>query len=299
MAEFSLTTARDAVKQASLMSASSSVWTNTRIDLAIQAVMDWANTRYKILSATGTASTISVATTVAAWDTDTNTATLTIGANHGILAGDMINVTGMVPTGWNGQYTVTDDVQAAGTIDYALTTDPGSKTTDGTVSLINLPMPDLTGDAIQNVLHRRRFIRARTGMKKPLELVNFDLMLEHHVSDSGQGEPLRIAFDTSTSTRPFLHPAPDAAYTYTITYLNAPTQWTAGVEDATTVGSFNIEDDILRPMLQWGAPALLQHNVVDQKSVGSDPAWSLMVEHLDTILGDTRDLGIDRMTLDD
>ena len=298
MAEFSLTTARDAVKQASLMSSSSSVWTDTRIDLAIQSVMDWANTRYKILSATGTASTISAATTAAAWSSGSGgVATLTIGLNHGILGGDMINVTGMVPTGWNGQYTVTDDVQAAGTIDYALTTDPGTKTTDGTVSLINLPMPDLSGDTIQNIFNRRRFIRARTGMKKPLELVNFDLMLEHHVSDSGQGEPLRIAFDTSTSTRPFLHPAPDAAYSYTITYLNAPTQWTAGA--GTGGDPFNIEDDILRPMLQWGAPALLQHNVVEQKSVGSDPAWSLMVEHLDTILGDTRDLGIDRMTLDD
>tara|TARA_R100000808_G_scaffold728_3_gene3523 strand:- start:10104 stop:10997 length:894 start_codon:yes stop_codon:yes gene_type:complete len=297
MAEFSLTTARDAVKQASLMSANSSVWTNTRIDLAIQSVMDWANTRYKILTATSTASTISKATTAASWSG--GTATLTIGASHGILGGDMINVDGMVPNGWNGQYTVTGYDWSAGTIGYDLTTDPGTKTTDGTVSLINLPMPDLSGDSVQNVFTRRRFIRARTGMKKPLELVNFDLMMEHHVADSGQGEPLRIAFDTSKSTRPFLHPAPDAAYTYTITYLNAPTQWTAGVADATTVGSFNIEDDILRPMLQWGAPALLQHNVVDQKSVGSDPAWSLMVEHLDTILGDTRDLGIDRMTLDD
>lgn len=293
MASFTLTTARDAVKQASLMSASSSVWTDTRIDLAIQSVMDWANTRYKILTATSTASTISVATTAAAWSG--GTATLTIGASHGILAGDMVNVDGMVPTGWNGQYTVTDDVQAAGTIDYALTTDPGSKTTDGTASLINLPMPSLSG--VNNALHRRRFIRARTGMNKPLELANFDLMLEHHVSDAGQGEPLRIAFDTSTSTRPYLHPAPDAAYAYTVTYLDAPTQWVAGA--GTGGDSFNIPDDILRPMFQWGAPALLQHNVVDQKSAGTDPAWSLMIEHLDTILGDTRDLGIDVMTLDD
>lgn len=293
MATFTLTTARDAVKQASLMSASSSVWTDTRIDLAIQSVMDWANTRYKILAATSTASTISKATTAASWSG--GTATLTIGASHGILGGDMINVDGMAPTGWNGQYTVTGYDWSAGTVGYALATDPGTKTTDGTVSLINLPMPDLSG--ANNALHRRRFIRARTGMNKPLELANFDLMLEHHVSDAGQGEPLRIAFDTSTSTRPFLHPAPDAAYTYTVTYLNAPTQWVAGA--GTGSDSFNIPDDILRPMLQWGAPALLQHNVADQKSVGSDPAWSLMVEHLDTILGDTRDLGIDRMTLDD
>ena len=77
MATFTLTTARDAVKQASLMSASSSVWTDTRIDLAIQSVMDWANTRYKILAATSTASTISTATTAASWSG--GTATLTIG----------------------------------------------------------------------------------------------------------------------------------------------------------------------------------------------------------------------------
>ena len=290
--------ARTIVAASAIREANTTTWSDERVDQAIMMAMEIVNTEYKLLTATSTASTISAATTAAAWSSGSGgVATLTIGASHGILAGDMINVTGMAPTGWNGQYTVTDDVQAAGTIDYALTTDPGSKTTDGTVSLINLPMPDLTGDAIQNVLHRRRFIRARTGMKKPLELVNFDLMLEHHVSDSGQGEPLRIAFDTSTSTRPFLHPAPDAAYSYTITYLNAPTQWTAGA--GTGGAPFNIEDDILRPMLQWGAPALLQHNVVEQKSVGSDPAWSLMVEHLDTILGDTRDLGIDRMTLDD
>ena len=292
---FTIATARTLVRDSAVTSSSSTVWTDQRVDQAIMMTMDWANTRYKLITSTGTASTISKTTEgTASWST--GTATLDIGANHGIIAGDMINVTGMVPSGWNGQYTVTDDVQAAGTIDYTIATDPGSKTTEGTVSCINLDLSD-----ISSTLNRRRFIRARTGLKKPLDHVNWNSMIEWHVADTGQGEPTKIAFDTTTTTKPLLHPAPSSTgYTFTITYLDYPRTWTAG--GTPSPDSFNIDDDILRPMLFWGACSLMQHNLGDSSSritVTSDPKWNAMVEHLDTILHNTRDLGIDQMIPDD
>ena len=292
---FTVATARDLVRDSAVTSSSSTVWTDRRVDQAIMTVMDWANTRYKILTSTGTASTTNLATSAGSWSS--SVVTLTTGSTaHGMLVGDMINVSGVSPTGYNGQYVIVS-VPTTTTLTYALGTDPGTYTTPhGTVSLINLP---LTG--ISSPLNRRRFIRARTGMKKPLDRINWNSMVEWHVADTGQGEPLRIAFNTTSTERPLLHPAPDSTgYTFIITYLDLPTSWDVGsTSGAVTSSTFNIEDDLLRPMLFWGACALMQHNAGEQRTPTSDPKWLTMVEHLDTILHDTRDLGIDQMIPDD
>lgn len=291
---FTIATARELVRDSAVTSSSSTVWTDKRIDQAIMMVMDWANTRYKILTSTGTASTTNLATSDGSWLS--SVVTLTTGTAHGMLVGDMINVSGVSPTGYNGQYVVVS-VPSSTTLTYALGTDPGSYTTPhGTVSLINLP---LTG--ISSPLNRRRFIRARTGMKKPLDRINWNSMIEWHESDTGQGEPLRIAFNTTSTERPLLHPAPDSTgYTFVITYLDLPTSWAVGsTSGGVTGGTFNIEDDLLRPMLYWGAAALMQHNTRDGRKVTVDPKWATMVEHLNNILHDTRDLGIDQMIPDD
>ena len=288
---FNITTARALVRDSAVTSSSSTVWTDRRIDQAIMAVMDWANTRYKLITSTGTASTTNVATDEpSSWTS--NVVTLTTGAVHGLSVGDSVNISGITPSGYNGQYTVVS-VPTTTTLTYALTTDPGTYLSDGTLSLINL---DLSG--ILSTLNRRRFIRARTGLKKPLHHVNWHSMIEWHVAATGQGPPVRIAFDTTSTTKPLLHPAPDSTgYTFTITYLDYPRTWTAG--GTPSPDSFNIDDDLLRPMLYWGACSLMQHNPGDRKRVSTDPKWLEMVDHLDTILHDTRDLGIDQMVPDD
>ena len=288
---FTIATARTLVRDSAVTSSSSTVWTDQRVDQAIMMTMDWANTRYKILTSTGTASTTNLATSAGSWSL--SVVTLTTGSTaHGMLVGDMINVSGITPSGYNGQYTVAT-VPSTTTLTYALASDPGSYTTPhGTISLINLPLV-----GISSPLNRRRFIRARTGMKKPLDHVNWNSMIEWHVADTGQGEPLRIAFNTTSTERPLLHPAPDSTgYTFSITYLDLPTSWEVGsTSGAVTSSTFNIEDDLLRPMLYWGACALMQHNIADGRKVTVDPKWATMVEHLETILHDTRDLGIDQM----
>lgn len=66
--------------------------------------------------------------TAGSWSASVATITF---ASHSIESGDSVTVAGFVPTGYNGTYTVTG--VTATTITYALTTDPGTVTTLGTV----------------------------------------------------------------------------------------------------------------------------------------------------------------------
>lgn len=282
-------TARALVTDAAVREAASTVWSDTRIDQAIMFVTNWCNSRYKIVTSTGTATTTNTATTAGSWATAV--VTLTVASGHGIVADDWINVDGVLPTGYNGTFRVSS--VTATTILYALTDDPGTYTTAGTVALIGL---DLSGISATLNLYRRRLRRARIGLvSRKFDIINYDDMLNQHEADRSQGEPTKIAFETNTTEKALVHPAPDATYTVDVQYLNIPTEWTAGT--ASTPASFNIDDDILYPILYWGVPAAMQGNMQNRR-VTSDPKWATMIEHLDTILGETADMGISQLIPD-
>ena len=280
--------ARTIVADSAIREANTTTWSNERVDQAIMMAMEIVNTEYKLLTAVSTANTISSATrSTAAWVD--GTATLNIGVNHGILAGDTINISGVVPSGWNGRYTVTDDVQSAGTIDYALTTDPGTKTTDGTVSRVNLPLSGLTPK-----VYRSRFIAARQGLNRSIEHVNWDDLLEYHETDTGQAEPLRIAYEHSRDSRPLLHPAPDAVYAFAVTHLDAIDSWTPAAADPLDPDEFKLDDEIMRPILYWGVPALMKHQG-EAELAKIDRLWAKMVDYIEKVAPRHRDLGVGQM----
>ena len=279
------TAARTIVADSAIREANTTTWSNERVDQAIMMAMEIVNTEYKLLTAVSTANTISKATEgSSSWSN--GTATLDIGASHGILAGDPINLSGVAPSGWYGRYRVTDDVQSAGTIDYALTTDPGSKTSEGTVSLVNLPLSGLTPK-----VYRSRFIAARQGLNRAIKHVNWDDILEYHETDTGQAEPLRIAYEHSRDNRPLLHPAPDAVYAFAVTHLDVIDSWTPAGTPPTT---FKLDDEIMRPILYWGVPALMKHQG-EAELAKIDRLWAKMVDYIEKVAPRHRDLGVGQM----
>lgn len=75
----------------------------------------------------------SVGVTVSTATWGSNQITFTTGAAHGISVGDMITVTGVTPSGYNGTY-VTVTGTTGSTIVVAKTTNPGTYSTGGTVA---------------------------------------------------------------------------------------------------------------------------------------------------------------------
>lgn len=74
----------------------------------------------------------SYATTAITWAS--GVATVTVGAPHGYATGNVVTISGVVPTGYNGTYTIVS-VPSSTTFTVALATNPGAVTTEGTVQL--------------------------------------------------------------------------------------------------------------------------------------------------------------------
>mgnify|MGYP003131761850 CR=1 FL=1 len=279
-------TARTLVRDAAMVDANSNIWTSDRIDQAIMLVTEWASSRWDILSTTGCASTTSSATTGASWSS--GTITYTVASGHGVETNDMVVVSGVSPTGYNGRFPV--KTVSATTISVSVASDPGTYSSAGTIYLLNLNLDGISSDP---KITARRFVSAswfESNRRAELEMVNRTKMLEWHMIDQGTGEPERICFMDAQTDRPVLHPAPDTTYTLTIKWRDNPTTWTAGTASQPT--AFNIEDEILRPMLVWGVPALIR-NGMNREATNLDPAWMHMVEVLTEICPDSTDLGID------
>ena len=77
-------------------------------------------------AASGTSATI----TAASWATGTASYTSTA---HGFVTGDVLDITGITPSGYNGTYTITD-VPTANTFEVAIVSNPGTYTSGGSAS---------------------------------------------------------------------------------------------------------------------------------------------------------------------
>lgn len=96
------------------------------VDLSVTALTS------VVLSGSAAAEGADKVCTAASWLA--GVATLT-SALHGLIAGDVVHVSGFGPSGWNGFFTIT--VAAANTIDFSLPNDPGAATTFGKFNLVN------------------------------------------------------------------------------------------------------------------------------------------------------------------
>ena len=277
--------ARTIVADSAIREANTTTWSNERVDQAIMMAMEIVNTEYKLLTARSNVDTVSLTVTAGSWSDPT--ATFTVGGSHGVIVGDVVNVAGVTPTGWNGRFVVT--AVASTTVSVKITTNPGSWSSGGTVSLANLPL-----DGVTPKVYRSRFIAARQGLNRAIEHVNWDDLLEYHETDTGQAEPLRIAYEPSRDTRPLLHPAPDAVYTFAVTHLDAIDSWTPAAADPLDPDEFKLDDEIMRPILYWGVPALMKHQG-EAELAKIDRLWAKMVDYIEKVAPRHRDLGVGQM----
>ena len=157
------------------------------------------------------------------------------------------------------------------------------------MSLANLPL-----DGVTPKVYRSRFIAARQGLNRAIEHVNWDDLLEYHETDTGQAEPLRIAYEHSRDNRPLLHPAPDAVYTFAVTHLDAIDSWTPAAADPLDPDEFKLDDEIMRPILYWGVPALMKHQG-EAELAKIDRLWAKMVDYIEKVAPRHRDLGVGQM----
>lgn len=117
------------------------------------------------------ASGVSKNVQTASWST--NVATITTTAAHGFETGDVIDVASITPSGYNGTYTIT--VTGATTFTYALTSDPGSYSTGGTVS----------GDIYNNMsISWYSLGQLETGFFSPSQAY-FTVVIDANVSGTG------------------------------------------------------------------------------------------------------------------
>lgn len=277
--------ARTIVADSAIREANTTTWSNERVDQAIMMAMEIVNTEYKLLTARSNVDTVSLTVTAGSWSDPT--ATFTVGGSHGVIVGDVVNVAGVTPTGWNGRFVVT--AVASTTVSVKITTNPGSWSSGGTVSLANLPL-----DGVTPKVYRSRFIAARQGLNRAIEHVNWDDLLEYHETDTGQAEPLRIAYEHSRDNRPLLHPAPDAVYTFAVTHLDAIDSWTPAAADPLDPDEFKLDDEIMRPILYWGVPALMKHQG-EAELAKIDRLWAKMVDYIEKVAPRHRDLGVGQM----
>ena len=277
--------ARTIVADSAIREANTTTWSNERVDQAIMMAMEIVNTEYKLLTARSNVDTVSLTVTAGSWSDPT--ATFTVGGSHGVIVGDVVNVAGVTPTGWNGRFVVT--AVASTTVSVKITTNPGSWSSGGTVSLANLPL-----DGVTPKVYRSRFIAARQGLNRAIEHVNWDELLEYHETDTGQAEPLRIAYEHSRDNRPLLHPAPDAVYTFAVTHLDAIDSWTPAAADPLDPDEFKLDDEIMRPILYWGVPALMKHQG-EAELAKIDRLWAKMVDYIEKVAPRHRDLGVGQM----
>ena len=277
--------ARTIVADSAIREANTTTWSNERVDQAIMMAMEIVNTEYKLLTARSNVDTVSLTVTAGSWSDPT--ATFTVGGSHGVIVGDVVNVAGVTPTGWNGRFVVT--AVASTTVSVKITTNPGSWSSGGTVSLANLPL-----DGVTPKVYRSRFIAARQGLNRAIEHVNWDDLLEYHETDTGQAEPLRIAYEHSRDNRPLLHPAPDAVYTFAVTHLDAIDSWTPAAADPLDPDEFKLDDEIMRPILYWGVPELMKHQG-EAELAKIDRLWAKMVDYIEKVAPRHRDLGVGQM----
>ncbi len=87
----------------------------------------------------------SLAVTGATWAA--SVATLTVGANHGLLVNGGITVQSMTPSGFNGTYQIT--AVTATTVSYALTSNPGAFVSGGTVKFADISTDTAIASAAQ------------------------------------------------------------------------------------------------------------------------------------------------------
>jgi len=94
-----------------------------------------------------------------------------------------------------------------------------------------------------------------------------------------QGEPRAIAFDDAT-TLAYVWPAPDAAYYLGLTWWEMLTSFTIGTTSAVAL---NLPDEYLWPVLQWGAPALLEQP--DPADRRASPRWQMFLAEIVKLAG--------------
>lgn len=122
-----------------------------------------------------------------------------------------------------------------------------------------------------------------------LNVVPLDFIIDKQASDPKTGLPTYLAFDSITvdnsgvqQTSGSVYPTPDDDYTLWVMWVATLTSFTAGTA---TPGSvyLNIADHQLRPALQYGAPAILQHNDIEHAYASA--SWAKYIQHRDYTKG--------------
>lgn len=97
---------------------------------------------------------------------------------------------------------------------------------------------------------------------------------------TGEGVPTHLAFKSLSplDIEADLWLTPSAAYTLKFEWLALPVTWTEGSSSYTdTNRTLSIPDDLIRPVLYYGAAAALQHNQPEHGYAGE--AWKKYLEY--------------------
>ena len=252
------------------------VWSANNVEYAIQATLAWAIQDSDLLWYTDSSIATSVYTvTAASWSA--NVVTLTM-ASHTMVANDVVQVSSILPNGYNGTFIVTGKTST--TITYALTTDPGTYVSGGTISPLTVSFSGITGG-----FNRARHIFTTldgANHYQRLEKIGFDQYSRRLKEARIVKKPEQIAFRDDDGVA-YLYPIPDAAYTLFMTLRDIETDWAVPISDQSTI-TFKLPESLLKPIMMFGVPALIQHNF-DFTNAKKDGGWAKMEEWLYKLKG--------------
>lgn len=107
-----------------------------------------------------------------------------------------------------------------------------------------------------------RLIRAYIGTKPELDVADYSEVMALHNLGAITGLPAKIGFDSFSSGS--VYPTCDAAYSLKLNWSPPFTVYTPGT--ATTSTQLNIPDDLIIPVMMYGAVSRLQHFMPEHQS---------------------------------
>lgn len=117
------------------------------------------------------------------------------------------------------------------------------------------------------------------GFSGGVSIEDWQTVYDLVVDQASAGVPTKLAFEDDDVCN--VWPIPDIAYTMRFRFWRPFTTWTLGAEPSGV--TLNLPDDVLMPILRYGAPAALQHS--EPETLYANESWKKYLDWERSMVG--------------